>query len=205
MKPAQETPLADAAEPPRFVVQEHWARTLHYDLRLEIAGTLVSWAVPKGPTKDPQIRRLAVRMPDHPREYALFEGTLPKGTYGAGIVLVWDLGTYEPLRPHGVGPEAWLARGYLRFLLQGTKLHGLWELVRRPPGSARRETWLWLKLRDRFVTAGYDPASEPRSALSGRTALELGGGGEPPAVPPHGRPLEAWGQVCAEEALDLPA
>jgi bifunctional non-homologous end joining protein LigD len=186
----------------RFVVQKHWARTLHYDFRLEIAGRLVSWAVPKGPSRDPKVRRVAVRMPDHPLDYAIFEGKIPEGSYGAGVVMVWDSGTYEPLRPARVDEGRWLSRGRLRILLHGTKLRGLWEMLRYRAGPQGKETWLWVKMRDRFVVPGYDPEDEPLSAYSGRGYEAIGGLGAPtPATAP--RPLEAWGRPCAEELFEV--
>ncbi|HTT26594.1 MAG TPA: DNA polymerase ligase N-terminal domain-containing protein, partial [Thermoplasmata archaeon] len=187
-----------------FVVQKHWARSLHYDLRLEMDGRLVSWAVPKGPSRDPAARRLAIRMPDHPIDYGRFEGTIPSGAPGAGIVLVWDLGTYEALRPAGMSFPEWLDRGYLKIDLHGVKLHGLWELVRLPSGAARPESWLWVKIRDRFAHPAYDPDLEPLSAITGRTADEIGQADALRAPPPAQRPLEAWGRTCAEDPLDLP-
>jgi bifunctional non-homologous end joining protein LigD len=191
-----------SAEAPRFVVQKHWARTLHYDFRLEIAGRLVSWAVPKGPSMDPGVKRLAVRMPDHPRDYSLFEGVIPAGEYGAGVVMIWDTGRYDALLPAKVSPEQWLDRGYLKFLLHGTKLHGLWELVRYRAPGARGENWLWVKIRDRYAQPGYDPEGQPNSAFSGKTAEELGQPGIVGASSVQARPLEAWGTVCAEAAFE---
>jgi bifunctional non-homologous end joining protein LigD len=187
----------------RFVVQKHWARTLHYDFRIEIAGRLVSWAVPKGPSMDPKVKRLAVRMPDHPRDYSLFEGSIPAGEYGAGVVMIWDTGRYEPLLPARISLEQWLDRGYLKFLLYGVKLHGLWEMVRYRASEGRGENWLWVKIRDRFAQSGYDPEDEPNSAFSGKTAVELGQAETVPTPAPQSRPLEAWGKVCAESSFDL--
>ncbi len=189
----------------RFVVQKHWAQRLHYDLRLEIGERLVSWAVPKGPSKDPKLRRLSVRMPDHPLDYALFEGKVPEGAYGAGVVMIWDTGGYEPLRPARIAMEEWLDRGYLKFILHGTRLRGLWEMVRYQIGATGKETWLWVKIHDRFVQPGYDPESEPLSALSGKTAEEIGVTDKVRVLRPQERPLEAWVTTGAADRLDLPA
>src|SRR6059036_1252200 len=106
----------------RFAVQKHQARSLHYDFRLEIGTVLVSWAVPKGPSKDPKVKRLAVHVEDHPLDYLLFEETLPEGQYGAGEVIVWDFGEYSMVGPEGSDPAAALSDGIMRFVLYGTKL-----------------------------------------------------------------------------------
>src|SRR5579859_4617479 len=115
---------SSAQGPLQFVIQKHDATRLHYDFRLEIDGVLVSWAVPKGPSKDPKVRRLAVRVPDHPIDYLLFEGTLPEGEFGAGEVIVWDFGEYELVAPEGYGAWTALRDGTLRFALHGTKVRG---------------------------------------------------------------------------------
>lgn len=159
----------------RFAVQKHRARNLHYDFRLEVAGVLVSWAVPKGPSKDPKVRRLAVRVPDHPLDYLLFEGTLPEDEYGAGEVIVWDFGEYEALRLGDLDAATALRGGRLRFALYGTKLKGDWAIFRTVLPAGGRENWLLEKLRDEFAEAGYDPESEPKSALSGKV-LQAGRG-----------------------------
>ncbi|HEX7912475.1 MAG TPA: DNA polymerase ligase N-terminal domain-containing protein, partial [Paraburkholderia sp.] len=131
-----------------YVIQEHDARRLHYDFRLELNGTLLSWAVPKGPSLDPSVKRLAVHVEDHPVEYGSFEGEIPPGNYGAGTVIVWDRGTWEP-----VGGAVEAARSYkagkLKFRLSGEKLHGGWTLVRsHMRGSGDKEQWLLIKERD---------------------------------------------------------
>jgi bifunctional non-homologous end joining protein LigD len=129
----------------RFVVQEHHARALHYDFRLELDGVLLSWAVPKGPSLDPADKRLAVRVEDHPLDYADFEGTIPAGEYGAGTVAIWDHGTWLPLGDAHAG----LAKGDFKFRLFGEKLTGLWVLVRMKPRSGeKRENWLLIRERD---------------------------------------------------------
>ncbi len=159
----------------RFAVQKHRARSLHSDFRLEVGGVLVSWAVPKGPSMDPTVRRLAVRVPDHPIDYLLFEGTLPEAEYGAGEVIVWDFGEYEPLRLGGYDAATALREGTLRFALHGTKLRGDWAIFRTRFAEGGREHWLLEKLRDAFAEAAYDPEREPRSALSGKV-LRSGSG-----------------------------
>jgi bifunctional non-homologous end joining protein LigD len=121
-------PAVASVDGRRFCVQRHSARRLHYDLRIEIGGTLKSWAVPEGPTLDPAIKRLAVHVEDHPLEYSYFEGNIPKGNYGAGSMMLWDIGTYEPL--DGKPAEEQLERGDFKFRLHGKKLSGDYVLVR---------------------------------------------------------------------------
>src|ERR1700754_1393410 len=134
--------------PLAFVIQEHDARHLHYDFRLELDGTLKSWAVPKGPSLDPSVKRLAVHVEDHPLDYGSFEGTIPAGHYGAGDVIVWDRGTWEPIGGEHEARAAYEA-GKLKFLLHGDKLHGGWTLVRsHMRGSGDKEQWLLIKERD---------------------------------------------------------
>ncbi|MFL9898782.1 DNA ligase D [Paraburkholderia fungorum] len=147
-KAGRRTAAHDANETLSYVIQEHDARRLHYDFRLELNGTLLSWAVPKGPSLDPSVKRLAVHVEDHPVEYGSFEGEIPPGNYGAGTVIVWDRGTWEP-----VGGAAEAARSYkagkLKFRLFGEKLHGSWTLVRsHMRGSGDKEQWLLIKERD---------------------------------------------------------
>jgi len=152
----------------RFAIQKHWARNLHYDLRLEIGGALVSWAVPKGPSKDPKVKRLAIRVEDHPLDYLLFEGTLPEGDYGAGEVIVWDFGEFDVVRPEGGDAAGALGEGIVRLALHGTKLRGQWTLIRTRMGQVRRENWLLQKIDDEFAEADYNPETEPASVLSGK-------------------------------------
>ncbi len=152
------------------MVQKHAARRLHYDFRLELGGTLKSWAVPKGPSCDPADKRLAVQVEDHPIEYADFEGVIPQGTYGAGAVIVWDRGRWAPLED----PVRGLAKGKLLFELFGYKLRGVWRLVRTKAGAhdeGSAKDWLLIKHADAWSTRGR---SLPQaSVLSGRTLEQL--------------------------------
>jgi bifunctional non-homologous end joining protein LigD len=152
-----------------YLIQEHHARRLHYDFRLELDGTLKSWAVPKGPCLDPSVKRLAVHVEDHPVEYGTFEGEIPPGNYGAGSVIVWDRGTWEPAGGVEQARKAYEA-GRLKFILHGKKLHGGWALVRSGMrGSGDKEQWLLIKERDDEARpqGEYDViAEQPGSALS---------------------------------------
>jgi bifunctional non-homologous end joining protein LigD len=140
-----------------FVVQKHWASRLHYDFRLELDGVLLSWAVPKGPSYDPADKQIAIHVEDHPLSYGSFEGTIPKGQYGAGTVIVWDRGTWVP----EADPQQGLKDGKLVFMLQGQKLVGRWELVRIAKPGDRQEAWILFKKRDRTARprAQYDVLS----------------------------------------------
>ena len=156
---------------PRFVVQEHAARSHHYDFRLEVDGVLKSWAVPKGPSTKPKEKRLATATEDHPLEYADFEGTIPKGEYGAGSVIVWDTGTYRNMTDGGDVPitDA-LEDGHVRVLLEGDKLRGTWALTR----FRGQDEWLLVKTKDDSADARRNPVkTEPRSVTSGRTVDEI--------------------------------
>ncbi|PWN02881.1 ATP-dependent DNA ligase [Nocardioides silvaticus] len=157
----------------RFVVQRHRASRLHYDLRFEIDGVLVSWAVPKGPTLDPETKRMAVHVEDHPIEYLHFEGVIPSGEYGGGDVIVWDTGTWEPAKTDA--PAAQLADGELHAEMHGEKLRGRLVLVRRggSDGDADKEQWLLLHKHDEHAVDGWDPEDHPRSVLTGRTNDEV--------------------------------
>src|SRR3954467_7100092 len=146
----------------RFVVQRHRASRLHYDLRFEIDGVLMSWAVPKGPTLDPEARRLAVHVEDHPIEYLHFEGVIPSGEYGGGDVIVWDTGTWEPV--HTDDPTAAVAAGELHAEVHGEKLNGRLVLVRRD-AAAEDRAWMLLHKGDDHAVAGWDPEDHPRSVL----------------------------------------
>ena len=153
-----------------YVIQEHDARRLHYDFRLELNGTLLSWAVPKGPSLDPSVKRLAVHVEDHPVEYGSFEGEIPPGNYGAGTVIVWDRGTWEPVGGAAEAEGSYKA-GKLKFRLFGEKLHGGWTLVRsHMRGSGDKEQWLLIKERDAEARDqnDYDVLKEcPGSVLEG--------------------------------------
>jgi bifunctional non-homologous end joining protein LigD len=154
-----------------FVIQQHAARRMHYDFRLELDGVLLSWAVPKGPSLSPSEKRLAVRTEDHPLDYANFEGIIPKGQYGGGTVSVWDRGTWEP---EGDPHEA-IKKGRLTFELHGEKLHGRWHLIRtRSTGKA--DNWLLFKSRDEAANENEDiVAKRPESVITGRTLDEIAG------------------------------
>ena len=170
-EPAGEVAAGSAGEDRMFVVQRHRARRLHYDLRLEVNGVLASWAVPKGPTLDPARRNLAVQVEDHPMEYADFEGVIPAGEYGGGDVIVWDRGTWTPVRTDD--PAAAIAKGDLHFDLQGEKLAGRFVLVRRDRDGGGRAQWLLLHKNDDAARPGWDPEDHPRSVKSGRTNDEV--------------------------------
>jgi bifunctional non-homologous end joining protein LigD len=171
----------------RFVVQKHRATRLHYDFRLEMEGVLKSWAIPKGPSLDPADKRLAMQVEDHPVSYFDFEGTIPEGNYGAGTVMVWDVGTWEPLSPQPVKGKyvagtdaeaaAMLQKGDLKIRLHGQKLNGDFALIHikgRRPGSKGTE-WLLIKKHDEYAVEGYDIDQYDKSALSKRSMAEIAG------------------------------
>ncbi len=166
----------------RFTIQRHRATALHYDVRLEIGGVLVSWAVPKGPTLDPAARRLAMRTEDHPIEYFDFEGVIPKDEYGGGDVIVWDWGTYEP-EAETPDPAAALRAGEIKFEMHGAKVRGRFTIVRtdnrRRGGDDEREQWLLIRKRDGTAVEGWDAEDHPRSVKTGRTNDEVRDGAEP--------------------------
>jgi bifunctional non-homologous end joining protein LigD len=162
-----------AARALRFVVQKHRATQLHYDFRLEWNGVLLSWAVPKGPSLDPSVKRLAMQVEDHPIEYADFEGVIPEGEYGGGTVMVWDRGTWMPERPD---VDAALAKGELKFAVRGKKLAGSWVLVRtRSPQWAARGRSAWLLIKHRDAAASEEDVTEAaaRSVVSRRLLAEI--------------------------------
>ena len=155
-----------------YAVQKHMATNLHYDFRLEWHGVLLSWAVPKGPSLDPAVKRLAMRTEDHPVEYSDFEGVIPSGQYGAGTVMLWDRGTWHP---ENADVDGSLQKGEIKFTLQGKKLQGAWVLVRtrgfgkNPSGPA----WLLIKHRDQYASAKDVTQEEPRSVTSRRLLAEI--------------------------------
>jgi bifunctional non-homologous end joining protein LigD len=158
---------------PIFVIQKHQASHLHYDFRLEMEGVLKSWAVPKGPSYDPNTKRLAMMTEDHPYAYASFEGVIPEGNYGAGNVIIWDEGTWEFVEP-GDDPVKALAGGKLTFRMHGKKMFGEWALVRIHGRSPKGNEWLLLKHRDEFANEHVDvTAVAPRSVVSNRTIDEV--------------------------------
>lgn len=159
-----------------FVVQKHQASHLHYDFRLEWNGVLLSWAVPKGPSLDPSVKRLAMPVEDHPLEYGGFEGVIPEGQYGAGPVMVWDKGLYEPQGDSA--PDEQLKQGKIDVVLQGKKLRGGFTLIqtgRRSGVPSDRKRWLLVKHRDEYADPSWDIDSSEldRSVLTGRTLKEI--------------------------------
>src|SRR5258706_9894492 len=182
-----------AAAPPsaapgaRFVVQQHWARNLHCDLRLEMEGVLKSWAVPKGPSVRAEEKRLAVHVEDHPLEYANFEGTIPAGNYGAGSVIVWDRGAYRSFKPEDILEQ--YARGKLELELFGHKLGGRWTLVRT---SRSEKDWLLLKKVDDAASDQDALERWPRSVISGLTVQEM-------------RDVPQWLAALRDQVADLGA
>src|SRR6202795_1017278 len=161
-----------------YVIQKHRASHLHYDFRLEFRGTLLSWAIPKGPSLDPSVKRLAMQVEDHPIEYASFEGVIPEGEYGGGTVMVWDEGTWTPESPD---VNAALTKGDLKFTLHGKKLKGSWVLVRTHGwGSSSGKSWLLIKHRDQYTSTKDVTIEKPRSIVSNKLLAEIArdGGGD---------------------------
>jgi bifunctional non-homologous end joining protein LigD len=155
-----------------YVIQKHAATNLHYDFRLEWRGVLLSWAVPKGPSLDPSVKRLATQVEDHPLDYGAFEGIIPEGEYGGGTVMLWDRGTWTPEVPD---VDTALREGNLKFTLHGKKLRGSWVLVRTKSGfgGSKRPGWLLIKHRDRYASSEDVLAKQPRSVASKRLLADI--------------------------------
>jgi bifunctional non-homologous end joining protein LigD len=155
-----------------YVIQKHDASHLHYDFRLEWRGVLLSWAIPKGPSLDPSVKRLAAQVEDHPVEYGGFEGVIPEGEYGGGTVMLWDRGTWTP---EVEDVNAALEKGDLKFTLNGKKLHGSWVLVRTKLGygGSKKPQWLLIKHRDRYASTEDILIDDPRSVLTKRSLAEI--------------------------------
>ena len=185
----------------RFVIQKHAASRLHYDLRIEVDGVFRSWAVARGPSLDPRDKRLAVEVEDHPLDYGDFEGTIPKGEYGGGTVMVWDRGRWLPDGPKSPGEG--LADGDFKFILDGERLHGGWVLVRMKGDrwGGKRTNWLLIKHRDEYAVDGAGDAilEDATSIASGRTMEEIAAGQGPgprPFMldgPGRADPAAVWG------------
>ncbi|MFB1479325.1 DNA ligase D [Corallococcus sp. RDP092CA] len=195
--------VAPKSEAPRFVIHKHDATRLHYDLRLEIGGVLVSWAIPKGPSHDPSVKRLAVQTEDHPRSYADFEGHIPDDQYGGGDSLLWESGTFEVIPPGDA--EAQLKRGHLEVVLHGAKLQGRWHLIRTRPRGGKAQ-WLLFKAKDAYARPGYDVTVErPESVKSGQ--VETHGPRKPgvPRAPKPATPGRAGPRARLARAVREPA
>lgn len=169
-----------SAHKPAFVIQKHAARNMHYDLRLEHDGVMKSWAVPKGPSLDPSVKRLAMEVEDHPIEYNKFEGTIPQGEYGGGTVMLWDRGTYS-YGGTNADPVEGLRRGYekgdFKFVLNGKRLKGSWALVRMRNDRPGKPQWLLIKHNDEHAVPGSDVAAEHQTSVAtSRTMDEIAEG-----------------------------
>lgn len=172
-EPAGKLAPRQAAHPLEFVVQKHRASRLHYDFRLEHRGVMLSWAVPKGPSLDPSVKRLAMETEPHPIDYNQFEGVIPEGEYGGGVVMIWDKGIWAPVAPTGLGDEAevdrQLHKGDLKFVLLGEKLAGSWVLVR----TRGTRQWLLIKHRDEYASGEDLTITRPLSVVSGRAMADI--------------------------------
>lgn len=178
MRDFGDTPEPSGGKPKRskkpiFVIQKHAATRLHYDFRLEMEGVLKSWAVPKGPSYDPTVKRLAMMTEDHPYDYASFEGVIPEGNYGAGNVIIWDTGTWEFIGP-GDDPVKALKEGDLKFRMNGKKMFGEWALFRIKGRSPKGNEWLLVKHRDNYSSDKVDVTEvAPASVVSNRTIEDV--------------------------------
>jgi bifunctional non-homologous end joining protein LigD len=172
-EPAGTAAAGEPGHPLEFVVQKHRARQLHYDFRLEHRGVMLSWAVPKGPSPDPAVKRLAMETEPHPMDYNQFEGVIPEGEYGGGTVMIWDKGVWAPATPKGLGDEdeaeRQLKKGDLKFVLLGEKLSGSWVLVR----TRGTRQWLLIKHHDQYASTEDLMVTRPLSVVSGRTMAEI--------------------------------
>jgi len=184
-----------------FVIQKHDATRLHYDFRLEMDGVLKSWAVPKGPSTDPAVKRLAMMVEDHPYDYKNFEGIIPEGNYGAGTVIIWDKGTYEPIEPVK-GKKAQekhllkqLKEGSVKIILHGEKLRGEWALVHTKQSE---NSWLLIKHKDKFASSA-EVTNKSKSVVSGITLLQL----EKSAGSKNGSPKKAVKKVAPKKASPI--
>ena len=174
-----------------FVIQKHAARKLHYDFRLELDGTLKSWAVPKGPSLDPSEKRLAVHVEDHPVEYGSFEGDIPEHEYGAGHVIVWDRGTWTPVGDAAAGYR----KGHLKFRLEGEKLSGGWALLRMGRPQEGKDNWLLVKERDDAACCRARAASR-QAANRQRPPPKRAPAGKPPRPAARPPPQPASRRRC---------
>lgn len=216
-EPPGRKPAARGPGPRQFVVQKHRAGHLHYDLRLEHRGVMLSWAVPKGPSLDPSVKRLAMETEPHPIEYNEFEGVIPEGEYGGGTVMIWDRGVWAPVVDDRLGDEAdvdrMLARGELKFVLLGEKLKGGWVLVR----TGRERQWLLIKHRDEYASQEDVTLTRPRSVVSDRTMAEIAratgaserqlaqaAAADPPEPAPAAAPVSAGGRRSAPRRRPSP-
>jgi bifunctional non-homologous end joining protein LigD len=171
-EPKGARPRGNSAHALAYVIQKHQASRLHYDFRLEWRGVLLSWAVPKGPSLDPSVKRLATHVEDHPLEYGSFEGVIPGGEYGGGTVMLWDRGTWTP---EVEDVDAALEKGDLKFTLSGKKLRGSWVLVRTKLGygGSAKPQWLLIKHRDKYVSTEDILIEKPRSVSTNRSLAEI--------------------------------
>jgi DNA ligase D-like protein (predicted 3'-phosphoesterase) len=174
-EPQGNTMPPKSSKDPIFVIQKHNASHLHYDFRLEIDGALKSWAIPKGPSTDPQDKRLAMETEDHPMNYADFEGIIPEGNYGAGSVIVWDTGTFDNIKEKNgkiIPLTKCYKNGQIEVALHGKKLQGGYALIRTSGDDKKK--WLFIKMRDEHADARRNPiSSQPESVLSGKTNKDL--------------------------------
>ena len=180
-----------------FVIQKHWASRLHYDFRLELDGTMKSWAVPKGPSYDPRDRRMAVQVEDHPLSYAAFEGTIPEKQYGAGKVIIWDKGTWQP-QPATPDARKALAAGELKLTLHGHKMHGKWVLVRMKGKGEKQPAWLLIKEKDDYArpALAFSVVDEFPDSVRDKPMPKRGKRGEPAAAPASRLPASLSPQLA---------